>query len=171
MSVPPAPLDFDPQKLMEVMASQGAAGLKLPPPVFVDMETEVRDYRPGSGDDQIGASMTARFPVLERYQNPMGVMQGGMVAAAVDGVIGPLSYLVAPPSVTSQLTMTYLAPAGEGTEYVDVTARLVSRAGRQLVFDATVTAPDGTEIAVARASQTVVKRRPSGGTASGGTDT
>ena len=88
----------------------------------------------------------------------MGVMQGGMVAAAVDGVIGPLSYLVAPPSVTSQLTMTYLAPAGEGTEYVEVTARLVSRAGRQLVFDAAVTAPDGTEIAVARASQTIVRR-------------
>lgn len=161
MSVPSAPLGFDPQALMDAMASGGAAGLKLPPPVFVDMETEVRDYQPGTGDGKIGASMTARFPVLERYQNPMGVMQGGMVAAAVDGVIGPLSYLVAPPSVTAQLTMTYLAPATEGTEYVDVQARLVSRAGRQLVFDATVTAPDGTEIAVARATQTVVRRRPS----------
>ncbi len=160
MSVPSAPLSFDPQHLMEVMASQGAAGLKLPPPIFTDMETEVRDYRPGDTEaGGVGASMTARFPVLERYQNPMGVMQGGMVAAAVDGVIGPLSYLVAPPSVTSQLTMTYLAPASEGTEFVEVTARLVSRAGRQLVFDATVTAPDGTEIAVARASQTIVRRR------------
>ena len=164
MSVPPAPLGFDPQALMDAMASQGASGLKLPPPVFVDMETDVRDYRPGTGDDQLGASMTARFPVLERYQNPMGVMQGGMVAAAVDGVIGPLSYLVAPPSVTAQLTMTYLAPATEDTAYVEVEARLTARAGRQLVFDATVTAPDGTVIAVARATQTVVKRRPSGGT-------
>ena len=160
MSVPSAPLNFDPKALMDAMASQGAAGLKLPPPVFVDMETEVRDYRPGQGDDKIGASMTARFPVLERYQNPMGMMQGGMVAAAVDGVIGPLSYLVAPPSVTAQLVMPYLAPAMEGTEYVEVQARLVSRAGRQLVFDATVTAPDGKEIAVARATQTIVKRSP-----------
>ena len=160
MSVPPAPLDFDPQALLAAMASQGAGGLKLPPPVFVDMQTEVRDYRPGMGDDKLGASMTARFPVLERYQNPMGVMQGGMVAAAVDGVIGPLSYLVAPPSVTAQLTMTYLAPATEETEYVEVEARLTARAGRQLVFDATVTSPDGTTIAVARATQTVVKRRP-----------
>lgn len=160
MSVPKPPLSFDPQQLMEVMASQGAAGLKLPPPVFIDMETEVRDYRPGDTEaGGVGASMTARFPVLERYQNPMGVMQGGMVAAAVDGVIGPLSYLVAPPSVTSQLMMTYLAPATEGTEYVEVTARLVSRAGRQLVFDATVTASDGTEIAIARASQAIVRRR------------
>ena len=157
MSVPtPPPLDA--QTMMAAMAAQGAAGLKLPPPVFVDMQTEVRDYQPG-GDDGVGASMTARFPVLERYQNPMGVMQGGMVAAAVDGVVGPLSYLVAPPSVTSQLAMTYLAPATEGTAYVEVEARLVARSGRQLVFDATVTAPDGTPIAVARASQTIVRRR------------
>ena len=156
MSVPPA---LDPQTLLDAMKGGGAAGLKIPPPVFEDMQAEVRDYRPGDGDrDNVGASMRVRFPVLERYQNPMGVMQGGMVAAAVDGVVGPLSYLVAPPSVTAQLAMTYLAPATPDTEYVEVTARLVSRAGRQLVFDAVVTAPDGTEIAVGRLTNTVVRR-------------
>ena len=93
----------------------------------------------------------------------MGVMQGGMVAAAVDGVIGPLSYLVAPPSVTAQLTMTYLAPASGELAFVEVEARLVSRAGRQLVFDATVTDPDGAELAVARATQTVVRKQRDAG--------
>lgn len=156
MSVPPA---LDPQKLLDAMKGGGAAGLKIPPPVFADMEAEVRDYRPGDADrDHVGASMTVRFPVLERYQNPMGVMQGGVVAAAVDNVVGPLSYLVAPPSVTAQLAMTYLAPATADTEHVEVTARLVSRAGRQLVFDAVVTAPDGTEIAVGRLTNTIVRR-------------
>ena len=156
MSVPPA---LDPQKLLDAMRGGGAAGLKVPPPVFEDMQAEVRDYRPGDAErDGVGASMTTRFPVLERYQNPMGVMQGGVVAAAVDNVVGPLSYLVAPPSVTAQLAMTYLAPATPDAEYVEVTARLVSRAGRQLVFDAVVTAPDGTEIAVGRLTNTVVRR-------------
>lgn len=159
MSVPPSP-DFMALGV-KMMEAAGAAGLTLPPPVFNDMETEVRDYRPGDAErDNVGAVLVARFPVLERYQNPMGLMQGGMMAAAVDNVVGPLSYLVAPPSVTTQLVMTYLAPATEGMEYVEVEARFVSRAGRQLVFDATVTAPDGRELALARASQTIVRKPP-----------
>lgn len=161
MSVP-SPGDLD--GFLKMMEKAGAAGLALPPPVFVDMQTEVRDYRPGDAErGNVGATLVARFPVLERYRNPMGVMQGGVVAAAVDNVVGPLSYLVAPPSATAQLAMTYLAPVTPDLAYVEVTARLVSRAGRQLVFDATVAAPDGTELAVARATQTVVRRAPQEG--------
>ena len=144
--------------LLDKMRALGAGDLRLPPPVLAEMEAEVRDYRPG-GDDGIGAALVVRFPVLERYQNPMGVMQGGMIAAAVDNAVGPLSYLSAPPSVTAQLTMTYLAPVTPDLEHVEVEARLVSRAGRQLVFDATVTAPDGRELALARATQTIVRQK------------
>jgi acyl-coenzyme A thioesterase PaaI-like protein len=43
-----------------------------------------------------GESMTVRFPFDVRFTNPMGVMQGGMIAAAIDNALGPLSYLVAP---------------------------------------------------------------------------
>ena len=160
MSVP-APADFD--GFLRMMEAAGAAGLKLPPPVFADMETEVRDYRPGDAETHVGATLVARFPVLERYQNPMGVMQGGVIAAAVDNVVGPLAYLVAPPSATSQLTMTYLAPVTPDTEHVEVEARLVARAGRQLVFDAVVRSPDGAELAVARATQTVLRGKRNAG--------
>lgn len=158
MSVP-SPTDL--RGFKEMMEAAGAAGLKLPPPVLLDMQADLRDYRPGDAErGNVGAVLVARFPVLERYQNPMGTMQGGVVAAAVDNVIGPLSYLVAPPSVTSQLTMTYLAPVSEGMETIEVQARLVHRAGRQLVFDATVTGPDGAELAIARSTNTIVRRRP-----------
>ncbi len=157
MSVP----DLDLQRLTDQMKGMGADGLLLPPPVMEMMRAEVRDYRPG-GDDGVGASLVIRFPVQEAFQNPMGVMQGGMIAAAVDTVIGPLSYLAAPPSVTSQLTMTYLAPVTPDLPHLDVEARLVARAGRQLVFDATVRAPDGRELAVCRASQTVVRGQRDG---------
>lgn len=157
MAVPPS---FDLTALGDLMGAASAAGLAIPPPVFVDMETEVRDYDPGDPQrDRLGASLVARFPVLERYRNPMGMMQGGMIAAAVDNVVGPLSYLVAPPSVTAQLTLTYLAPVTPDLTYVEVRARLVSRAGRQLVFDAVVTAPDGTELALARSTNTVLRGR------------
>ncbi|MEM0961125.1 MAG: PaaI family thioesterase [Bacteroidota bacterium] len=161
MSAPPR---FDPAALLDRMKALGAGDLLLPPPIFVDMQTEVRDYQPGDADaDNVGAALVCRFPNLERYQNPMGLMQGGMVAAAVDGVIGPLSYLVAPPSVTAQLAMTYLAPVTPDLDYVDVEGRLTSRSGRQLVLDATVTAPDGRELALARATNTIVRRAPRDG--------
>lgn len=163
MSAPPR---FDPSALLDRMKALGAGDLLLPPPVFSDMQTEVLDYRPGDAEARnVGAAMTARFPNQERYQNPMRMMQGGMMAALVDGVVGPLSYLVAPPSVTAQLTMTYLAPVTPDVEHVEVEARLVERAGRQLVFDATVRAPDGRTLAMARATQTIVRTAPESGAA------
>ena len=154
MSVPSR---FDLQPLLDRMGDLGASGLKVPPPIFEHMRAEVRDYRPGGGDG-LGAALVVRMPTQEPFQNPMGVMQGGMIAAAIDNAVGPLSYLVAPPSATAQLAVTYLAPVTPDLAHVEVEARLVARAGRQLVFDATVTDPDGQTLAVARATQTIVRR-------------
>ena len=156
MSVPTSPR-YE-QILGAMLAAAEGSGLKLPPPVFADMLTEMRDYVPGDPQTHVGARMVGRFPLQERYQNPMGHMQGGMIAAAVDNVIGPLSYLVAPPSATANLAITYLAPVTPGFAFVEVEARLTHRAGRQLVFEATVTGPDGQTLAVAHATQTVVRR-------------
>ena len=157
MSVPES---LDVQALLASMEGMGAAGLRLPPPIFETLQTDVRDYRPGEGDDRLGASMTARFPIQEAHLNPMGILQGGMIATLVDGVVGPLCYLVAPPSVTAQMSVTFLAPARPEADYVEVTARFVSRAGRQLVFDAVVSDPKGKELALARMTQTIVRRQP-----------
>lgn len=155
MSVPKNPRF---EQVVAAMRAAGAGDLTLPPPVFDAMQTEVLDYRPGADGSHVGAVMVARFPTLEAHQNPMGHMQGGMIAAAVDNVIGPLSYLVAPPSATSQLAVTYLAPVTPDLAYVEVEARLTHRAGRQLVFEATVVDPDGRTLAVAHATQTIVRR-------------
>ncbi|MEM6286765.1 MAG: PaaI family thioesterase [Bacteroidota bacterium] len=152
------PENLDVQAVIDAMKGMGAEGLRLPPPIFETLRTDVRDYQPGTGDDRLGASMTARFPIQEAHLNPMGILQGGMIGALVDGVVGPLCYLVAPPSVTTQMAVTYLAPARPKAAYVEVTARFVSRAGRQLVFDAVVTDPEGTELALARLTQRIVKR-------------
>ena len=156
MSVPTNPRF---RQILDAMrGAAGASGLKLPPPVFDAMQTEVLDYRPGAPETHVGAAMRARFPTLEQHQNPMGHIQGGMIAAAVDNVIGPLSYLVAPPSATARLAVTYLAPVTPDLAHVEVEARLTHRAGRHLVFEATVTGPDGQTLAVAHATQTVVRR-------------
>ncbi len=77
---------------------------ELPPPVFTYMQGEFLEYDPERG------VLTNRFPVLEKYLNPYGAMQGGMVAAAVDNTLGPLSMLVASPNVTRKLELKYSNP-------------------------------------------------------------
>jgi len=42
-----------------------------------------------------GISLTARFPNKDRYMNPMGFMQGGIITAAIDNTVSPLSYMLA----------------------------------------------------------------------------
>lgn len=148
------PTDPAVRALLDRMRRAGAGGLKLPPPVFEDMEARVIAADPGAG------TLRVRFPVRERYQNPMGLMQGGMIAAAVDNVLGPLSYLVAPPSVTQQLTLTYMAPVGADVPHIEIEGRLVERAGRTLVLDARVEAPGGAVLALARATCQVVRHVP-----------
>ncbi len=143
-------------RAMQVMAS-GAPGLTIPPPVFEDMQAEVVDYVPGDAETHIGARLTVRMPVLDRYRNPMGHVQGGIVAAMVDNAVGPLSYLVAPPSATTQMTVTYLAPLRPDLASVRVTATLAHRAGRTLVLDAEVRSADGDLLAAARATHAVLR--------------
>jgi acyl-coenzyme A thioesterase PaaI-like protein len=116
---------------------------RIPPPVFRAMQGEFLAFDLDSG------WLTARFPVLEAYLNPYGSMQGGMVAAAVDNTLGPLSMLVAPPNVTRRLEMKYSRPITTDLEFIIVNAKLVERKGRWLTFSANV--EDREEMLLARA--------------------
>jgi uncharacterized protein (TIGR00369 family) len=139
--------------LLATMEAAGAAGLRLPPPVFTELGGEFRAYDPDA------QTLVVRFPVEERFQNPAGFLQGGIIAAAIDNAVGPLSYLVAPPSVTSQLDTTFLRPVSPADAFVEVEARLVERSGRQLVLDARVTNPAGETVALARATCVITAKR------------
>lgn len=152
------PADPEFLKALQGMAAMGAGGLTLPPPVFHEMQSEPLAYEPGD-ENGVGATMRVRFPVLGKWQNPMGHMQGGAIAMAMDNVIGPLSYLAAPPSATTQMNLTYLAPVTPEAAHVEIEARVVRLAGRSVVIDAEMTLPDGTVAALARATNVIVRPR------------
>jgi acyl-coenzyme A thioesterase PaaI-like protein len=122
----------------------------VPPPVFVTMHGEFLAF------DLEGESLTARFPVPAEYPNPYGSMQGGMVAAAVDNTLGPLSMLVAPPNVTRRLEMKYSRPVTLDLRFIIVEARLMERQDRWLTFRAEVKDREGTLLARARAVHWIV---------------
>ncbi len=123
--------------------------IELPPKVFVDMEGEFVDY-------QEGQTLTVRFPVKERYQNPMGHMQGGMIVAAIDNTLGRLSFLVAPPSVTTQLNTSYIRPVTAQDEHIIITGRVLERTRTQLFMMAEVTNAVGKLVAVSYATCSIL---------------
>jgi acyl-coenzyme A thioesterase PaaI-like protein len=116
-----------------------AAGtdLRIPPRCFEEMNAEVQRYDPAT------KTLRVRIPVEERYENPTGVMQGGFLCAAFDNVLGPLSYLVAPPSATTQLNVTFLRPVMPAHTHVEIEARFEERAGKHLQLSATAWTPNG----------------------------
>lgn len=148
-------MDFSgwPPEIAARMGELLAGGaLQIPPPVFVEMGGEVVAW------DMAAKSLTVRFPVQARFQNPMGYMQGGMIAAAVDNVVGPLSFMVAPPSVTRSLTMEYLRPIPPSLAEFTVVARLVAAEGVALVFAAEVRRGQGTLLAKATLHNRILRR-------------
>lgn len=128
------------------------SSLQIPPPVFRDMEGELVRYDP---DAQV---LVARFPVLDRYQNPLGTMQGGILVALVDNTLGPLSYLSAPPSVTTQLNTTFIRPVTAKDAYVEVEGRVTEQAGRQLFMTAHVTNARDKLLALSHATCQILRR-------------
>lgn len=126
-------------------------GIEIPPRIFEEMEGEFIAW------DEENDVLTARFPVQVRYQNPLGMMQGGMIVAAIDNVYGPLSYLVAPPSLTQQLNTTYIQGVGPDDDYIEVTARLEHKTRRFLYMSAAVTNPNGDLLAISQASCLILR--------------
>lgn len=128
------------------------ADLTLPPNCLLEMDGEITRYTEGQ-------SLVVRFPVQERYENPVGVMQGGFIAAAIDNAFGPLSYLVGPPSATTQLSIRYIRPVRPEDAFIEVEASVVEQAGRQLYLQAKVYNPNGKTVAIAEATCRQIPRR------------
>jgi acyl-coenzyme A thioesterase PaaI-like protein len=121
-----------------------------PPPVFEIMQGEFLEF---DVDDR---KLKARFPVLGVYLNPYGSMQGGMIAAAVDNVLGPLSVLIAPPNVTRNLELRYSRPVMPEMAFIIVEAIFLQRDGQELTFKAFVRDPAGKLLARAKATHWIV---------------
>jgi acyl-coenzyme A thioesterase PaaI-like protein len=122
----------------------------FPPPVFVDMQGEFVDF------DLAAGWLTTKFTILERYRNPYGSMQGGMIAAAVDNTLGPLSVVVAPINVTRTLEMKYSQPVMPEMKFILVKAQLVERDDLKLFFEATVRDRDGQRLARCKAVHWII---------------
>lgn len=121
------------------------SGLQIPPACLLDMQGEPLEY-------EEGVSLSVRFPVLPRYANPLGHMQGGYIVAALDNTLGPFSYLIAPPSVTSALNTQYLRPVTADTAFITCIARLSERTRGTLYLIGEARNPEGKIVALCQAT-------------------
>ena len=146
---------FPPEFVQRMQTLMNNGELKLPPPIFTEMGGEMVEL------DMAAKTLIVRFPVQERFQNPMGYMQGGMIAAAIDNAIGPLSFMVAAPSVTKSLAVQYLRPISAKNKQITVVAAFESEHERELTFVADVLRDDGAKLAQARSVNILLKRKRS----------
>lgn len=125
------------------------ASAVFPPPCFVTMNAEFAAYESRS-------SLTVTFPVTENLLNPVGAMQGGFITAALDNVLGPLSYLAMKnPASTLDIHTQYIRAVSAG-DTLTVTARVVSMGPATLVMTAEARNVRGKLVATATANAIAV---------------
>ena len=144
MTFPPN-LEEEFRRLQEML---GAAAV-FPPPCFVTMNAEFTAYESRS-------SLTVTFPVTENILNPVGAMQGGFITAAMDNVMGPLSYLaMRSPASTLDIHTQFVRAVPMG-DTLTVTARVLSMGPVTLVMSAEARNARGKLVATATANAIAV---------------
>jgi len=128
--------------------------MDLPPRVFSDMEGEFIDLVEG-------ISLTARFPNKDRYMNPMGFMQGGIITAAIDNTVSPLSFMLGSPNVTQTISTTFKRPIKKTDRFVIVKASMIEKTETHIVMQAEVKSDSGKLMANGVAKCVFIKNRKS----------
>lgn len=98
-----------------------------------------------------GDGIRAEFTPGPQYQGYAGVLHGGIVATALDDAMANLFHLRGRETVTARLEVRFRREAPIGRPLV-VSARMTGERGRFFTAEATLTLPDGTRLADARAT-------------------
>ena len=117
---------------------------RFPPPTFEYLNAEMLDQAPGK--------VRCRFRPTEEMTNPLGAVQGGILAAFFDDTMGPAVVSISEGRgfTTVSLNVSYLRAARPG-EPLLCEAVVVKHGRSQAYVEATLTRESGGEI-VARAT-------------------
>lgn len=111
--------------------------LTLPPPTLSELGLEYVVV-------ESGVRMHAKVPFQKRFTNPVGLYQGGMLAACIDEVFGPLSYMTAGSAcMTLSMNMTYLGAFKEEMQYCMIEATVLKKTKNFIFMRAEVISPTG----------------------------
>ncbi|MBW0432854.1 PaaI family thioesterase [Leptospira yasudae] len=138
-------------KMADKMAKEYGLSLELPPKSFKEMRAEFVEFEGGK-------KIVVKIPYDDRFANPMGIFQGGMLCTALDNTFGPLSYLAARrPCVTTDLSTQFFRTFFPKDEYVLIEAKVVSKSPAMMTLQAEVRNPKNKLIAIATSSVLILQ--------------
>ena len=116
----------------------------LPPPSYELMQCKILEFNPEQ------KSIVVKVAILDKFLNPYGTLQGGLILGAIDNAVGPLSMLIAPKNVTRNIESKLIKPITLDVEHIYVSVTLFEHKKRRLIFDAIVRDKEKTIYAKAR---------------------
>ena len=129
-------------------------GRKPPPPAAVTLGFKLLDIDPDRG------TIRARFEAKQEFLNPLGVVQGGFLAAMLDDTLGPALACTLPPgqfAPTIELKVNFIRPASLGTLIGE--GRVVARGGTIAFLAGELRTAQGELVATATATARIVSQR------------
>jgi uncharacterized protein (TIGR00369 family) len=126
-------------------------GRAPPPPAAVTLGFKLLEIDPSRG------TIRVQFEGKREFLNPMGVVQGGFVAAMLDDTLGPALVCTLPPghfAPTIELKVNFIKPAPLGVLIGE--GRLVARGGTIAFLAGELRTASGDLIATATATARIV---------------
>ena len=122
------------------------------PNVWVELEGEFLDF------NKEKQTLRCKFPVRERYFNPLPTTLGGIIDSWIDITMGPLTVLLGQRAVSKNFSIKYLKPVGPSTEYVTAVAWRESIDGRDSLYKGELYLDNGTLAAVAESEFVEIRK-------------
>lgn len=127
---------------MSAQVNENGGKMQMPPPMLTALPIEFLDF-------ELGKSLVGRMRFDHQFTNPVFSFQGGFLAAAIDNILGPLTYMAAQkPVVTVEMSTSYLRPFVEKDEYIDIFGEVVNKTQHLLVLKADVKNKEGKLVAI-----------------------
>jgi len=129
-------------------------GRRPPPPAAALLGFELLAIDPEQG------TIRVRFTARPEFANPIGVVQGGFLAAMLDDTLGPALTATLEPdqfAPTIELKVNFVAPAKPGPLVAD--GRVVARGGSIAFLAGELRTEDGVLVATATATARIVVPR------------
>ncbi len=122
------------------------------PNVWVELEGEFLDF------NNKKQTLRCKFPVRERYFNPLPTTLGGIIDSWIDITMGPLTVLLGQRAVSKNFSIKYLKPVGPSIEYVTAVAWRESVDGRDSLYKGELYLDNGTLAAVAESEFVEIRK-------------
>ena len=122
------------------------------PNVWVELEGEFLDF------NKEKQTLRCKFPVRERYFNPLPTTLGGIIDSWIDITMGPLTVLLGQRAVSKNFSIKYLKPVGPSAKYVTAVAWRESIDGRDSLYKGELYLDNGTLAAVAESEFVEIRK-------------